>query len=84
VPPPKGAVVLFDGKNLDAWVGRDGHTAPAWGLLDGGVMEARAADIRTRQTFAGGYKLHVSSGSPQPGRNDIWLREQWRLSARQV
>ena len=64
VPPPNGATVLFDGKSLDAWVGRDGQTAPTWGLLDGGVMEARAADIRTRQTFAGGYKLHVEFRIP--------------------
>jgi hypothetical protein len=64
VPPPKGAVVLFDGKNLDAWVGRDGKTDPTWVLRAGGVMEARKADIRTRKTFAGGYKLHLEFRIP--------------------
>jgi len=64
VPPPKGAVVLFDGKNLDAWVDRDGTTNPTWLLLEGGVMEARAADVRTRQNFAGPYKLHVEFRIP--------------------
>src|SRR5262249_6610035 len=64
VPPPKGAVVLFDGKSLDAWVGRDGHAAPTWRLRDGGVMEADAADIRTRRTFAGSYRLHVEFRIP--------------------
>jgi hypothetical protein len=72
VPAPKGAVVLFDGKNLDSWVARDGKTNPTWGLLDGGVMEARGADIRTRQTFADGYKLHVEFRiPPQPVNTNV-------------
>jgi hypothetical protein len=69
VPPPKGAVVLFNGKNLDAWVGRDGESDPTWVLEEGGVMEARAADIRTRRTFAGGYKLHVEFRIPSNPEN---------------
>jgi hypothetical protein len=71
VPAPKGAVVLFDGKNLDAWVGRDGKTNPTWVLLDGGVMEARGVDIRTRQTFADPYKLHVEFRIPANPANTI-------------
>jgi tRNA A-37 threonylcarbamoyl transferase component Bud32 len=64
VPPPKGAVVLFGGKDLDGWVGRDGASAPRWKLRGGGLMEADAADIRTRETFAGPYKLHVEFRIP--------------------
>jgi hypothetical protein len=64
VPPPRGAVVLFDGKDLDAWVGRAGLAAPAWKLLDGGVMEAQGGDIRTRRTFAESYRLHVEFRVP--------------------
>src|SRR5262249_23373432 len=68
VPSPKGAVVLFDGKNLDAWVGRDGKTLPTWGLLDKGLMEAPQADIRPRQPFGHIYKLHVEFRIPaNPG-----------------
>jgi hypothetical protein len=71
VPPPKGAVVLFNGKNLDAWVGRDGESDPAWVLQDDGVMEASEADIRTRRTFAGGYKLHVEFRIPSNPENTV-------------
>src|SRR5262245_37467284 len=64
VPPPPGAIVLFDGKDLVSWLGRDGFAGPTWALLDGGVMEAREADIRTRQTFADPYKLHLEFRVP--------------------
>jgi hypothetical protein len=64
VPPPKNVVILFDGKNLDSWVARDGAAPPPWVLLPGGVMEARDVDIRTRQTFAGPDRLHVEFRVP--------------------
>jgi hypothetical protein len=87
VPAPKGAIVLFGGKNLDAWVGRDGATDPTWRLLDGGVLEAHAADIRTRQTFAGGYKLHVEFRIPPnpadtvvgPGNSGVYLHGKYEV-----
>jgi hypothetical protein len=64
VPPPKGAIVLFDGKNLDAWVHREAASEPTWELLGTGAMAARDADIRTRQRFAGAYRLHVEFRIP--------------------
>jgi hypothetical protein len=87
VPAPKGATILFDGKNLDAWAGRDGMTDPPWKLLDGGIMEARAADIRTRETFAGGYKLHVEFRIPPnppdtvvgPGNSGVYLHGRYEV-----
>ena len=68
VVPPKGAVVLLDGKGLDGWVQRDGKTAPTWPVLDGAVVEVRGPDIMTRQTFAGVFLLHVEFRCPdKPG-----------------
>src|SRR6476646_950303 len=57
--PPKGAVILFAGKDLDAWEGRGGKARPGWKLLDGGAMEARGGDLVTKRTFSGRFRLHV-------------------------
>jgi hypothetical protein len=49
--PPEGAVVLFDGKNKDAWKG---------GRLDEktGLLNTDGADIRTKDKFDS-YTMHV-------------------------
>lgn len=82
VPPPKGAVVLFSGKNLDGWVGRDGRSKPAW-TVEKGVMEADAADVRTRQAFATAYKLHVEfriPAEPQAlGNSGVYLHGNYEI-----
>lgn len=64
-PPPPGAIVLFDGDDLDAWTASDG-SAPTWKVLPGGVVEVRpgGGGIKTRQTFGGRYLLHVEFRVP--------------------
>jgi len=52
-PPPDGAVVLFDGKNVDAW--KDGARLTADGLLSNGAT--------SRQEFQS-FRLHVEFRTP--------------------
>jgi hypothetical protein len=64
-PPPKGAIVLFDGKNLDAWTKTDGKTAAHWKLVDGGAMEVvKGGNIITNEKFDGSFQLHVEFRVP--------------------
>src|SRR5438067_485830 len=60
-PAPKGAVVLFDGKDFTSWVKKDGKSEVKWTLRDGGVMEGVKGhgDILTKGKFGGKFKLHV-------------------------
>jgi hypothetical protein len=54
--PPSDAIVLFDGKNMDAWVGGE-----KWKLEDGyGIAMSRVA---TKQPF-GDCQLHVEFATP--------------------
>ncbi len=64
-PPPKDAIILFDGKNLDKWAPRkDPKGTALWKLVDGGAMEVKDDDIITRDTFDGRFKLHVEFRVP--------------------
>ncbi|MCI0458467.1 MAG: DUF1080 domain-containing protein [Gemmataceae bacterium] len=65
-PPPSGAVVLFDGKNLGAWVKARGKAAgdpAAWRLVEG-AMQVQGGDIMTKERFGGRFKLHVEFRVP--------------------
>jgi hypothetical protein len=64
-PPPKGALVLFDGKDLDKWVSRNDAKKPApWKLVDGGAMQVSGGDISTKDLFDGHIQLHVEFRVP--------------------
>lgn len=56
--PPSDALVLFDGTNLDEWVGADGRAA-RWRLEEGTlVVDKAAGNIETRRRFRD-YQLHL-------------------------
>jgi hypothetical protein len=65
-PPPSGALVLFDGNDLDSWVKTDGKSPAAWGLVAGAAMQVtpRSGAIMTRRSFDGHFKLHVEFRVP--------------------
>lgn len=63
-PPPKDAIVLFDGKNTDEWVTVDGKSPISWELKPGGAMQVKGAGIKTKKLFDGHTKLHVEFRVP--------------------
>jgi hypothetical protein len=64
---PKGAILLFDGNDLDAWQTPDGRAA-AWKVQDGALIVAPGAGaIQTKGKF-GDAQLHVEWASPNPPR----------------
>ncbi len=98
MPPPPGAIVLFDGKGLEGWVkARDGSPA-SWKLVEGGAMQAGGGDIKTRRTFDGHFRLHVefrvpympeaqgqgrgNSGVYLQGRYEVQILDSYGLQSR--
>ena len=61
--PPSDAIVLFDGKNLDQWVGN--KNKPAQWKVENGYMEVtKTGAIRTKKSF-GSCQLHIEWASPK-------------------
>ena len=61
--PPKGATVLFDGKDLSNWV--SGNKPAAWKVEDGYFEVAPGkGDIKTKDTFGPDFKVHVEFWLP--------------------
>jgi hypothetical protein len=65
--PPSDAVILFDGKSLNAW--QDEKGGPARWTVENGYMEVKAGagNIATRQKFSD-YQLHVEFWEPTPAK----------------
>jgi hypothetical protein len=84
--PPADAIVLFDGRNLDAWQTPEGSPA-GWGVKPGYFeVTPGAGPIQTRQKF-GDVQLHVEWAAPDPptgvsqdrGNSGIFLMGQFEL-----
>lgn len=63
-PVPSDAIVLFDGRDLDAWESSGGEAAP-WVINDDGGMTVKpgSGGIQTKQGF-GDVQLHVEFATP--------------------
>lgn len=67
--PPSDAIVLFDGTNLDQWVGDGGGPAP-WTVADGAMtVKKGSGGIHTKQSF-GSCQLHIEWRTPSPARGE--------------
>ena len=84
--PPKDAVVLFDGSNLDAWASPSGGPA-RWKVADGYMETAPGAGmIETKGKF-GDVQLHVEWATPSPpvgkgqdrGNSGLFLMGQFEV-----
>lgn len=62
---PEGAVVLFDGKDLNSWVSANDNTKPAdWTVSDGiFTVKPGTGNIETKQKFDD-YQLHLEWREP--------------------
>ncbi|MEX2235374.1 MAG: DUF1080 domain-containing protein [Cyclobacteriaceae bacterium] len=84
--PPSDAIVLFDGKNLENWVDKDGKT-PKWTVADGAMTVAKGTGVvKTKQAF-GDIQLHIEWRTPAKvegegqgrGNSGIFLSEKYEL-----
>ena len=83
--PPSDAVVLFGGKDLSAWQGKDGEPA-RWVVNDGHVEVNGTGNITTRESF-GDCQLHIEWANPSPpegpsqyrGNSGIFLMSRYEV-----
>jgi hypothetical protein len=61
-PPPSDAIVLFDGKDLEAWES-DKNGPAKWNVKDGVMTVTHTGYIHTKQAF-GSCQLHVEWATP--------------------
>jgi hypothetical protein len=91
VKPPAGAVVLFDGKNFDAWKRtskKPGDESVQWKLVKPHAMEVkpRTGSIITKREFAD-VKLHVEFRTPfmpdargqKRGNSGVYLQGRYEV-----
>lgn len=82
---PSDAIILFNGKDLNQWKGKDG--APQWQVKNGAVtVVGGTGDIETKQEF-GDIQLHIEWKTPKKvesegqgrGNSGIFLQGRYEL-----
>jgi hypothetical protein len=88
VAPPPGAIILFDGRNLDAWAKKAGkdwlkEDGPAqWKLVEGNAVEVVPGTdcIITKQKF-GDFKLHLEFKTlGQKTNSGVYLQTRYEVN----
>ena len=82
---PSDAIVLFDGKNLDAWTNDKGEKAH-WTIADNAMTVTKGGGIKTKQQF-GSFQLHIEFRTPAKvvgegqgrGNSGIFMQETYEL-----
>ena len=78
---PSDAIILFNGKNLNAWYGDDSTKAPGWDVVNGILtVNKKKGGLMTRQKFID-YQLHLEYRIPANvtgegqfrGNSGVWL-----------
>lgn len=87
-PVPSDAIVLFDGRSLDAWQNADSSGHPARWRIENGYMEVAAGtgNISTKRGF-GDVQLHVEWATPtevkgegqERGNSGVFLMGRYEL-----
>lgn len=84
---PSDAVVLFDGKNLDAWVSSNTGGDAEWRVHDGVfTVDKSKGDIQTRESF-GSFQLHlewmvpegITGESQGRGNSGVFLQNMYEI-----
>lgn len=60
--PPEGAIILFNGRNMEGWVKTDGKTPAKWAVTDSFMTVGRGS-IMTEKRF-GDLQLHLEFNVP--------------------
>jgi len=86
--PPKKAIVLFDGSDLDQWQNAKGGGPANWILLDNGAMEVnvKKGSIVTKKKF-NDFKLHLEFRTPfkpkargqSRGNSGVYMQERYEV-----
>ncbi len=74
-----GAVALFNGRDLSAWVDRHGERA-AWPVV-GGVLETGRGNILTRARFQD-FRLHVEFRMEPESDSGVYLQGRYEINIR--